>query len=626
MVLDRLLLPGPLPAIASIAVVLAVVSLGRLLARWLRPASDQPVLDAAAGCVVVLTVLGALAHGMALAGFASAGPLRVLGLGFLAAGALAAWSMRSAELGHLRREARKIWRQGSWTARWALVCLGLTILGLSLAALGPPTDVDSLDYHLGVPMAWLQLGRADPLPLWYHARLVGLGEGINLLGLALGTDSLGAATQALGLVLAMIAAGACVRRPRDRLLAWLLVGASPVMLFLVPGEKPQLLPAAATALAAVILARRFRTLDAGSLVLALVCLGFAAGSKYSFLMSGGVLAILAIVAAWQSSRLVQAVAIGLGACLLFVAPIYVRNYVFYGDPISPFLESRKAKSDIAIEAFAFHLRTFSGFREPEQFARLAIKMVFPVRWKHVTSALGIGVLAVVLAWRDRRADRRLLTVAAGAAAMCAAFGQLSPRFFLEPYLWMAAAVAGAGSARMRRMFTGALTVQATAVAALALFIAAMIFPGALGSRWREQVMRNCAPGYGVARWLDQCLPADAVVAVDFRTHALLSQPHLSGDLAVMLWKTRLDPSLKVRRLLETFRRQRVTVVVLTRPLESGPYSVLAEHLGPPLAGPVWLDRPRLNLLYRGQKDQVIALRLRDSEAVEGSGKTPIGKE
>ena len=91
----------------------------------------------------------------------------------------------------------------SWTERLGLGLSLVITLALFGAVLGPATDADSLEYHLGVPLDWLRHGGAYARPDWFHARLAGLGEAINMLGLAMGTDNLGAVFQAAGLVVAI---------------------------------------------------------------------------------------------------------------------------------------------------------------------------------------------------------------------------------------------------------------------------------------------------------------------------------------------------------------------------------------------------------------------------------------
>ncbi len=88
------------------------------------------------------------------------------------------------------RAARE--RLGSWARafsapgdRWTTigaVLAGFIAVALLLAALGPATDADSLDYHLGAAMEWLRAGGTTVRADWLHFRLAGLGEPLIALG------------------------------------------------------------------------------------------------------------------------------------------------------------------------------------------------------------------------------------------------------------------------------------------------------------------------------------------------------------------------------------------------------------------------------------------------------------
>src|SRR5262249_46266181 len=127
--------------------------------------------------------------------------------------------------------------------RWIWVAGGLTAIGLALAALGPPTEVDTLTYHLTVPLDWLQHG-TRATPDWLPSSPAGLGEALNLVGLAAGTDCLGAVLQAAGAVVATIALAGVARASIDTDLALALVLGCPLLSFMVLTNKPQLLPSA----------------------------------------------------------------------------------------------------------------------------------------------------------------------------------------------------------------------------------------------------------------------------------------------------------------------------------------------------------------------------------------------
>ena len=100
-----------------------------------------------------------------------------------------------------------------------------------------------------------------------------------MLGLAGGTDTLGACLQFAGLI---VAAGAVARLAPtlgDRVFGSLLVLGCPIMLFLGLTQKFQLLPAAATTLALSIMVRRAERFDVPQMTLAFGGVAFAIETK-----------------------------------------------------------------------------------------------------------------------------------------------------------------------------------------------------------------------------------------------------------------------------------------------------------------------------------------------------------
>jgi hypothetical protein len=197
--------------------------------------------------------------------------------------------------------------------------------------------------------------------------------------------------------------------------------------------------------------------------------------------------------------------------------------------------------------------------------------------------LGIGVLVVFLLVR-RGGDglRRLVALAALAASLLnLALGQLTPRHFLEPYLWCTA-VAVPGPARpLKSFFVLALTVQGVLVAAVAVYLGALLFGGALTPAWRDRVMTVMTDGYAKAKWLDTVLPHDAVVLDNFRYHALMPRRFVVGD-RYLTW----DKGPNREQALAAFiREQGVTVLVTQYPIAEPLYQALASRYGMPLAGP-----------------------------------------
>jgi Protein of unknown function (DUF1420) len=599
--LEDLLLPPPLPAILSLLIVLGTLNLSTLGARWIKTENKTPI-ELAAVFVITTGLLSAFLHALAWAGHAS-----ILALRFAACllGALGIVGIAKLKPGKVVNLLREYWREGSRVERCALTVSVLTIIGLLAAALGPAVDADSLEQHLAVPLDWLRRGGAYPRLDWFTARYVGLGESLNMMGLAAGTDGLGAAFQATGLIAALIAVSAFAKTRADQLFAVLLVVACPIILPLLVNQKSQLLPAAGLTVALVILVKRFNSFDLSTAFLAFGCAAFAMGSKHSFLLSGSVVVLIGLIAAVRARRFSSAVLVLAVFFAIIAAPVFARNWVFYGDPLSPLLERWRPDGDPAVIAYAQQsLRDYGGPMTPEKLLRLPWDLVVTPRLGLVHEGLGLGIFGFLLALHERGRLRQLLLAALGAFVLVVALGQPTPRFFLEPYLWCAAAAAAAPSRPLKSLFFVVLSVQAALVAGVAIYLGVILFSGALTPTQRERAMTLMAPGYAEAKWLDAILPLDAVVLGEYRYRALLPRPFVIAD-RFLLTK---EPDWR-QHLTEFVKEKQVTVLITQYPIENVRYRWLAARYGTPLAGPTKFREAARSPLNRGSLSAWIAIRI-----------------
>jgi hypothetical protein len=596
--LQDVLLPPPLPLLISLLLVLGLLHLSWRGARWLMGDNLQPV-DYAAAFVCTTGLVAALLHALAWAGYASIPLLQSLGWGLVALTPFELYRWRGVSP---RKVIQAYFQGASRIERLGLGVSLVTTLALFGAVFGPATDADSLEYHLGVPLDWLRHAGAYARPDWLHARLAGLGEAINMLGLAMGTDNLGAVFQATGLVVAMIGVTAFATTRSERLFGILCVAACPVILTLVTAQKWQMLPAAGLTVALVLLVDRRRQFDSRTALLGFGCVAFAAGNKYSFLLSASVVGLVGLYVASRAGRLRAAllILIACGACL--AAPVFARNLVFYGDPLSPLLERWRPGGDPAVIAFAQHLRQCGREVSWETLLLLPWHLMVSLNPSTFQDVLGIGVLVFSLfVWRSGNDTQRLVILAALTVFLLdLAFAQLTPRFFFEPYLWCAAIAVPVPSSRLKAFFLRALTAQGMLVAAVAVYLGGLLFGGALTPAWRERAMTVMTPGYAEAKWLNTVLPGDAVVLENFRYRALMPRRFVAGDRYLppsagggwmwpempigdrYLWGK--GPTLE-QALVAFIREQRVTVLVAQYPITESLYQTLASRYGMPFAGP-----------------------------------------
>jgi hypothetical protein len=600
--LQDVLQQPPLPALLSISMLCGIAYLGWGIARVLRRGKPDS-LDLAAGYVLAASVVAALAHGVAIMRLFPASTLRIAGWALAATGICACIRNLPRGIRAIRDEAVALGR-GSWLKRAGVVFVGLIITGLAAAALGPVTDADSLDYHIGVPLDWLQHGGAYADNNWFTSRLVGIAEALNMLGLAAGTDGLGAALQFGGLIAVAVALRSLASNSSDRLLAWLLVAACPVMVFLVPNQKPQLLPSAATAIAMVLVIRRYSSFGRIDALMALGCAAFAAASKLSFLYSAGLVVLVCLDTARRRGNLASVLAIGTATFGVFLLPLWWRNYSLYGDPLSPFLERFLSHPDPATVHFAAWLR--AGLREHTlaNCFHLFTEIFVTTRPGYLSTTLGLGALAFVPVLLAKETLQPLLWAALGCVSSVFLLSSLEARYFLEPYLWIGAALVRTRPTKLKSMLLDVLSIQAALVAFMALSAAAILFPGAWTSAGRHKVMSRSAVGYSEAQWLDQVLPADAKVLSQMRSHAFVPRPFVLVDSALF---DSLQPDLRLSQLVTAAG---VDTLVLQGAADSA-YLRLSQRCGKLIAGPRQFAYATRNPLNRRQGEPVRVFQLQN---------------
>jgi hypothetical protein len=444
--------------------------------------------------------------------------------------------------------------------------------------------------------------------------------------LAAGTDGLGAAFQVAGLIVVLLGVTAFAKTQADQLFAVLLVVACPVVALLITAQKPQLLPAAALTVALVILIKPFKTFDLSTALFVFGCAAFAIASKHPFLLTGSVVVFIGLVAAVRAERLPLALLVLAGCFAIIAVPVFARNFVFYGDPISPLLEQWRPGGNPAL------IRVAAALREPGapvtlgMLARLPWDLAVNLNPTRVHDVLGIGIFGFLLALREPGPTRQLLLAALAAFALLAAFAQLIPRYFFEPYLWCAAAAVAVPWRPLKSVFFVALTAQAALVAGAAIYLGVVLFPGALTQTGRERVMTQIAPGYAEAKWLDATLPPDAVVFEEFRYRALLPRPFVVGQVAAFIFGEQpyvvgdrliflKDVPDWKQQLTEFVKEKQVTVLLTRYPIESPPFSWLASRYGTPLAGPAKFRAAGRSPFNRGDSTSWIVT----SISVDGSG-------
>ena len=587
--IDSFVLPAPLSALVSIILLAGCDGIGLAVLRACGLcASDAPQWHRWQAPIAGAMVLAVVLYALALANLTPLGFMRatagvVAALGVVNVGASArAWSRRPSIFAAVNDGRSRFW----------LLLLMLLLIGAAFMSLGPPTDSDSLDYHLGVPVGLLIHGGLPFTPEWLHSRLSGSQEMLNAMGLAGGTDNFGAVLQFAGMagIAALLVfadsenqSHATALARRVRLMAAVVVLSAPAMVSLI-AQKPQLLPIAMTSLALALViypSRRELTTRAALQGHTLVCLlaTSAAQAKLSFMLTGGIVGLLSLGMLSKRGLFWPAVGIGTAiAALILLPPALWKQHYFHDSFLNSLLKSMPGDWPGG-NVFDGHLRGFtlrSSLGYP-------LVLFLTTRLNSLTIVLGPAVLILLTALRPRRDPWAWVVIGAVGVVwmVLAKLGPMLGRYYVEPCIWLLMLLVIQPQPTPlidRRWITWPLAGQALFTIALFWYGAVILFPGALTARWRSAVMDKNANGYRVMKWIDSVLPPDAVLLSADRSIALAPRDVVSFDWASVVNVT----SRAAEPYLIRLKERGVTHVLMGT---AARFTALSGCVGPVVAGP-----------------------------------------
>ncbi|MBS1779022.1 MAG: DUF1420 family protein [Bacteroidetes bacterium] len=397
----------------------------------------------------------------------------------------------------------------------------LAVLALIVISLSPPTDADSLDYHLGIPVEILRSHGLHFDGRNLHFRMFGFGEMLNTLGIANGCPQLGAFIQLLGIVWLVIIFSNIISVDEVYHVAALIIGI-PVMLFLMESQKHQITGAACSAVCFYVISQKNHELKGRLLLLLISSMIFMAGLKYSFILSFAVLLLLLVLKT-------KNVAIPIAGCIIgvciFLAPMLIFKYLQYHDPLSPMLEQFSKNPNPVVLHMKTYIQQFKDSKFP-----FPLNLVLPSSFGYLSTVLGISgfVIATILFYYRRY---KMETVAVVVFILgTTVLGQKTGRFFMEPYLWALPIFLSELQERkwFRYLVIGG-QLQFFLLLPMLGYAAIELGRGSLSDKQRISVLTKHAAGYAESRWIDSLLPGNAVIATTIRSRALLPRPYFPKE-------------------------------------------------------------------------------------------------
>jgi hypothetical protein len=220
-----------------------------------------------------------------------------------------------------------------------------------------------------------------------------------------------------------------------------------------------------------------------------------------------------------------AIGIALAGLLFFLFPNFLQKYLFYGDPVTPFLEPFLAQKQASVMAFSSLLKNYR-----DSSVVFPLSLILPGSMGTINTTLGAGCFLLFAATKVRGDSRIFIVGALVAGLLTYGSGQALSRYYFESYLWLTAAVIATPAFKVSAVFFKLMVAQMASMAVMASVAAAILFPGAWTASLRDKVMLKRAYQYGETKWLNSFLPKDSVMLTDLRSKALVPRKFVSSEM------------------------------------------------------------------------------------------------
>lgn len=429
----------------------------------------------------------------------------------------------------------------------------LFFLGYFFLTLGPITDADSLDYHLGVPLYIINNIEYPAFKFWIHFTASGSGEILNTLGFFVKAEQFSSLIQ----YSAILSLGGVLLKKyglaKNKIIYPLIIFSSPVLLFLIFGAKTQLNYVAASTLIFCLIffgpSKNFKNFN--FLLLINIFLMSAVNAKFSFALSSFLLWLYICYFCYISKNL---------------KPFLIATFIIFCLTLLPRMIWRIDVYDLGIIHSLVNPLPTAIYGYEQLYESLSscgyngcwpYWLIFPKSIGTITDALGFGSLAILfLKFSKNRILYISISLILLQITLSKIFGQNYARWFLEPLIWIVLLLKyfGVRENIFSKMYFYIIKFQSVIVLTLIFYAVLTISIGSITYNLRDKVMSNSANGYDLFKWVNSKLKEDDVLISTHRSFALANGKTIPGDLLFYIDisnKKSIDHFLEIKELKPT---------------------------------------------------------------------------
>jgi hypothetical protein len=416
------------------------------------------------------------------------------------------------------------------------------IIILFLVSLLPASDVDSLDYHLGLAIDIINQEKYRPDLYWIHSRVSGLGEFVNLVGITAGSKNFGSIFQFSTILILIKIYLYYSQKFRSKINFYFIIISCPLIITFIFSQKIQLAPNIAVILSILLISENLTFKNLNCSLSAFTLLFFSITFKYSFLINAFSIFIIVFILNVKNRYFYKSILFSIPIFFLISFPHFFKNYIFFSDPISPFLENLKSNPDPIVNSFAQVLKsdTYENFirYELKTIIFLPFFLLFSSQLKFANHLVGVGVIFLYFFLLSKKTYSNphirffIFYIISNLFIFIFIAKQLTPRYYIDIYFLVGLLLIyfynNLKNFFYYRFIYNLIKIQSFIVILYAFLAVIYFINGSFNSKSYNKIMLKIADGYAESVWVDEVLPNNAIYfSENSRSHALFPRKFIS---------------------------------------------------------------------------------------------------
>lgn len=389
-----------------------------------------------------------------------------------------------------------------------------------LICLLPATDPDSLDYHLGAPKNWLDEGRIVKNEVWLHFRLASYGEALNIFSIKYFNINYLSFLNFIYFVTLTSIIYQFVRNDNKFLINFFI--STPILIFLIFNQKPHFLGYGIIIISIYLTCLHYSKNNSFFRIVGIILLCYAGSLKLSFLPT---VILIFILIFFNSKKKYSDIFYFILFSTLFSGTIYYKNFVFYGNPVSPFFDNLFTSKDYLIN-FSTYLKTFGPEFQFMNILLFPIKFFIPLSFSELTTNYGFIFLALLLIKKKIFLNKKIILIGLAIFLSVILSSQLSNRYYFHFYFIIILFLSFFGFKNYKFLKIVSIF-QMLFISVILFFYLASNFMPLINKDYTQKFYSKNAYQFEETKWINQNIGTHNFTT-DIRSRYFLSKNHITS--------------------------------------------------------------------------------------------------